>query len=162
MFDAGWYLAALFLGLAGVWIALLVHEFAHAVPHLLAGRAVEITLGSDDGRTVRVGPLTLTVGTNGLWWTFGFGYFVPEAPGSRRIRAASFLLGPLASLSIVSAFGLVLLEIGTSGPRAFAVEMVCYSELIRTAMTAAPVTYRRGPYAGWDSDGKQFLRLVRS
>jgi len=59
---------------AGILVALFRHEFGHSVPVLLAGDSVSISVGSDTGRTVRLGPVTITAGVDRVWNTLQYGY----------------------------------------------------------------------------------------
>lgn|GEM_PF-3374861 len=60
--------------MAGILVALFRHEFGHSVPVLLAGGTVSISVGSDTGRTVRLGPVTITAGVDRVWNTLQYGY----------------------------------------------------------------------------------------
>jgi len=162
MVEALWYLPALLAGVAGIFVALFCHEFAHSVPVLLAGGRVSISVGSDTGRTVSLGPVTITAGVDGVWNTLHYGYYEYQETHSKRVRALSALAGPLVTVVIASLLGVALLDHGTSGPVSFVLEILLISELYRAVVTAVPMTYSREPYAGLPSDGKRFLQIVRS
>jgi Zn-dependent protease len=162
MVDGLWYLLALLAGVAGIFVALFCHEFGHSVPVLLAGGSVSISVGSDTGRTVSLGPVTITVGVDGVWNTLHYGYYEYQGTHSKHVRALSALAGPLVTVVTASLLGVVLLYRGTSGPVSFALEIVFISELYRAVVTIVPRTYSREPYAGLPSDGKRFLQIVRS
>lgn len=63
----------------GVLGLLVCHELGPALPVLLAGGRPHITIGSDEGRTVRFGRLSITGGLDGLWRLFTYGGSVPPA-----------------------------------------------------------------------------------
>lgn len=156
-----WIVAVIPVAVLGVVFALFLHELAHVVPILLAGHVAQITIGNDAGRTVGLGPLSVTVGYDGLVKLTQFGYYQPEGDPSRRIEAIAALAGPLATFLLVASLGVALYR-GVAEPLVFVTSTVVLSEINRLYQTAVPKTYSRGPYAGWDSDGKRFLQLVRS
>lgn len=162
MVEVVWYPVVIAGGALGIVVALFLHELAHAVPILLDGGRVSITIGSEDGRTVGLGPLTATFGIDGFWKTLQFGYYEPRDDHSRFVRATSTLAGPLVTIAIVASLGIALLSLGGDGPLGFVGRMVFLGELMRAIYTAVPMTYSNGPYAGWPSDGKRFLDIVRS
>jgi len=162
MIEHLWYLPALLAGVAGIYLATFCHEVGHSLPVLLTGGRVSVSVGSETGRTASVGPLTVTVGVDGVWNTLRYGFYEPHEPPSKAVRALSTLTGPLATVGVVSLLGAALLSRGTSGPVSFALEVVFYGELSRAVVTVVPMTYSREPYTGVPSDGKRFLRLLRS
>lgn len=161
MIDLLWYPIAVLGGVVGAVVALFVHEFAHAVPVLLAGGSAHITVGSDDGRTWQVGPVTVTFGIDGLRKLIQYGHYRPTGVESERVHAVSILAGPAVTVGIVLLIG-VLVYRGVSDPVSFGLLFIFFSELSRAVQTIVPKTYSRGPYAGMDSDGKRFLQVVRT
>lgn len=162
MVEVLWYPLAIAGAAVGIVFARSLHELAHAVPILLDGGRVSVTVGSDDGPTVGLGPLTTTFGFDGLWKTLQFGYYEPRDDHSRFVRATSTLAGPLVTIAIVVVLGIALLSRGGDGPLVFVGRMVILGELMRAVYTTVPMTYSNGPYTGWESDGKRFLGIVRS
>jgi len=158
-------------GLAGVAVYCLIpvgilgllfaHELGHALPVLFAGGRAQITIGGHDGRTATLGRLSVTVGVPGLRRLFTYGEVAWSGVDSKRVRAAAILGGPAVSASAVVVLGLVLLD-GVDGPSFWVVANLLVSESYRLYQTAVPKTYSRGPYEGKPSDGRRFLRLVRS
>ncbi|WP_436908784.1 hypothetical protein [Halosimplex marinum] len=160
MSDVVLYVLAVPAAAVGIVLALFLHEAAHAAPILLAGDSAHISIGSDSGRTGRLGPLALTVGFDGVRKALTYGYFEWEGTPSKRVRAVSFAAGPAMTLLVVAILGTVVFRDG-NGPLSVCLTAVFYSELYRAVVTIVPRTYSGGPYAGLDSDGKQFLELVR-
>ncbi|QLH76592.1 hypothetical protein HZS55_04405 [Halosimplex rubrum] len=161
MSDVLLYALAVPAAVVGIVVALFLHEAAHAAPVLLAGGSSHISVGSDSGRTARFGPLTVTVGFDGVRKLVAYGYHEWEGTHSKRVRTASIAAGPAMTVLIVAALGPVMFRDGTT-PISFCLRAIFYSEFFRAVQTIVPRTYSRGAYAGLDSDGKQFLRLVRS
>jgi len=155
------YALAVPAAVAGIVAGLFLHEVAHAAPVLFAGGSAHVTVGSDSGRTVRVGPLTVTAGFDGVRKLLSYGYFQWDGTPSKRVRALSLAAGPSVTILLAASLGLVAVRDG-DGPVSFCLTAVFYSELFRAVQTAVPRTYSRGAYAGLDSDGKQLLDLVRS
>ncbi|MEY7850215.1 hypothetical protein AB7C87_13560 [Natrarchaeobius sp. A-rgal3] len=160
MLEVAWFLLIPVGIVVGVVTALFLHELAHAVPILLAGGTTHITIGSDSGRTVGFGPLTMTVGFDGVWKLMLYGRCRSERHHSSPVRAISVLAGPVVTVVIVSTLWMV--SRGVSGPLSFVLTAIFYSELFRAILTTVPMTYPTGPYAGMTSDGKRFLEIVRS
>lgn len=161
MVEAVWYLLAVVGAVAGSVLGLVLHELAHAAPLVLAGGSVRVTIGSDSGRTIHVGPLTITVGVDGVRTFMQYGYYEPNRRHSLRVRAVSIVSGPLMTVGIVSVLGVMLYR-GVGEPLFFVLTFVFFNELYRAIQTIVPKTYSRGPYRGMQSDGKRFLKLVRS
>ncbi|QLH80916.1 hypothetical protein [Halosimplex pelagicum] len=161
MIDVLPYALAVPVAVVGAVGALFLHEAAHATPILLAGGNVHISIGSETGRTARLGPLTVTVGFDGVRKLVAYGYFQWEETPSKRVQALSFAAGPAVTVLLAASLGLVAFR-GGNGPVSFCLTAVFYSELFRAVQTAVPRTYSRGAYAGLDSDGKQLLDLLRS
>lgn len=161
MIGEAWYLVAFGGAMVGIVIALFVHEAAHAVPILLAGGSAHITMGSDSGRTVEYGPLTVTVGVDSVWTLLLYGRCAAEEEQSKRVRLLSVLSGPAVTVVIVSLLGIVLYR-GVDGPLSFGLTAIFYGELFRAIQTIVPKTYSYGPYSGMTSDGKRFLEVVRA
>ncbi|WP_123535762.1 hypothetical protein [Halosimplex salinum] len=155
------YVLAVPAAVAGVVVALFLHEAAHSVPILLAGGCVHVSIGSDSGRTARLGPLTVTVGFDGVRKLLTYGYFEWEGTHSKRVRALSFAAGPAMTVLVVATLGAMVFRDGT-GPLSVCLTAIFYSELVRAVATIVPRTYSGGAYDGLDSDGKQLLDLVRS
>ncbi|WP_135364943.1 hypothetical protein [Halosimplex halophilum] len=155
------YALAVPVALAGAVAALFLHEAAHAAPVLLAGGSAHVSIGSASGRTVRLGPLTVTAGFDGVRKLVAYGYCDREGTRSKRVRAVSIAAGPAVTVLLAASLGLVAFRAG-DGPASFCLTAVFYSELFRAVQTVVPRTYSRGAYAGLDSDGKQLLTLLRS
>lgn len=145
----------------GILGLLFVHELGHALPVLLAGGRAHVTVGSHDGRTATFGRLSVTVGVPGLRRLLKYGEIRWSGVDSKRVRAAAILGGPAVTVSAVGVLGVVLLR-GVDGPAFLVVANLLVSESYRAYQTIVPKTYSRGPYDGTPSDGKRFLRLVRS
>lgn len=142
-------------------LELFLHELGHAVPVLLAGGRAHITIGSHDGRTTTVGPLTVTVGTDGLKNTFRYGSIDWRGVESRYINALGIVGGPLVTLLLM--LGTVALLIrGVDGVVYGALLFLLFWLLNRAYYTIVPTTYSGGPYGGTASDGKRLLELLRS
>jgi hypothetical protein len=150
------------LGIAvGAIVLLLLHELGHAIPVLLAGGRSRIVIGSDDGTTVTLGSLQITVGIDGPISLFLYGYTYWDGVDSKRVRALGLLGGPLVSVTAVLVLGaLTFLDIAE--PLATVVGYLLPFELFRAIFTIVPMTYSVGEYSGTTSDGKKFLQLLRS
>lgn len=162
MSAATWYATAAVVGLGGAFLGLVVHEVAHAVPTLLAGHGAHVTIGSDSGRTVRLGRLSFTVGYDGPRKLLVYGHYWPDGSPSPRVQVASTAAGPLATVAMVVIVGGVLYRGGVPEPVRWGLAYVFASDAYRAVLTIVPTTYSRGPYAGEESDGKRILQLVRS
>lgn len=155
------YAVAIASALVGIVVALALHEFAHAVPLLLDGGRVHVRIGSEDGRTVGIGPLTVTAGFDSIEGLVQFGYYEVQDTHSDRVRAVAALAGPSMTVLVVVLVGFAFFNV-PSGPSSVLLGTILISEAYRAIQTIVPKTYSDGPYAEWDSDGKRFLRLVRS
>ncbi|WP_135830027.1 hypothetical protein [Halorussus halobius] len=91
----------------------------------------------------------IPVGTFGLLLAHELGYALPVLFAGGRARLT------------IGVLGVVLLG-GVDGPSFWVVANLLVGESYRLYRTVVPKTYSRGPYAGTPSDGKRFLRLVRS
>lgn len=140
---------------------LFLHEFGHVLPPLLAGGDATIYVGSREGRTATLGPLTLTVGVEGIWSVFHFGEVEWDGVDARTVHAAGIVGGPLVSAVVATALGALLLR-GVTEPAFWVVAWLCLNELLRLVRTVVPMTYSRGQYAGMPSDGKRLLQLLES
>lgn len=100
-----------------------MYELAHAAPLVLAGGGVRVTIGSDSGRTIHVGPLTMTVGENGVRTFMQYGYYEPNRRHSLRVRAVSVASRPLMTVGIVSVLGVMLYR-GVGEPPSFVLTFV--------------------------------------
>jgi len=145
----------------GILGLLVAHELGHALPVLLAGGRAHVTVGSRDGRTATLGRFSVTVGAPGLRRLLTYGEIAWSGVDSNRVRAAAILGGPAVTASAIGVLGLVLSG-GVDGPSFWVVANLLVGESYRLYQTAVPKTYSRGPYEGMPSDGKRFLRLVRS
>lgn len=154
-----WYLMALFGAMIGVVVALFLHEFAHAVPLLITGGSAHIIVGSDAGRTARLGPLTVTFGVDSVMKLMQYGHYEPNGSHSTRVHALSVLAGPFTTVLLVSLLGAVIYR-GVSEPLLVGLTFIFFSELYRALQTVVPNTYSDGPYAGMKSDAKRFLQIV--
>jgi hypothetical protein len=153
---------AVFLAIpVGILALLVAHELGHAVPVLLAGGSVYVSIGSDTGWTVTFGRLTVTAGYDGLWSLFTYGTIQWSGVDSTRVRAAGIVGGPLVTLGAIVALGVVLVR-GIEEPLFWVVANLLLSECYRAYKTVLPRTYASGPYEGMPSDGKRLLDLLRS
>jgi len=157
----GLELAIFFLIPLGILGLLFVHELGHAVPILVAGGRAHITVGSHDGWTAAFGRLSVTIGMDGLWSLFTYGYIEWDGVESRFALAAGILGGPFVTLSVVGTL-CVLLVRGVEGPFFWVLLNLLVSESYRAYQTILPKTYSRGPYEGQPSDGKRFKQLLWS
>lgn len=153
--------AVVFLAIpVGILGLLVAHELGHAVPVLLAGGSAHVTIGSDSGRTVTLGRLTVTAGYERLWTLFTYGTIRWSDVDSTRVRAASILGGPLVTLTAIGGLSAVLFR-GVEEPLFWVVTNLLVSECYRAYTTLRPRTYASGPYQGMPSDGKRFLDVIR-
>lgn len=140
---------------------LFCHELGHAIPVLLAGGRADITVGSHEGWTATVGRLSVTVGMDGLWSLFTYGYIEWSGVDSRSVLIASILGGPFVTVSAVVILGVALLR-GADGPWFWVLGNLLVSESYRASQTILPKTYSQGPYEGLPSDGQRLRQLLRS
>lgn len=159
----GWIVTgAIALGIAlGMVVLLFFHELGHAIPVLLAGGRSRIVIGSDDGWTVPLGSLRVTVGLDGPTSIFLYGSTYWDGVEPTRVRALGLLGGPLVSVTAILVLGgLSVLDLAE--PLAAVVGYLLVSELFRAVFTIVPMTYSFGRYSGTTSDGKKLLQLLRS
>ncbi|RYJ08027.1 hypothetical protein ELS19_19745 [Halogeometricum borinquense] len=159
---AGFEILLIFSGVvAGQFLLLIVHEFGHVIPVLATGGTAHITIGGHDGRTVKIGPVEVTVGFESVQSVFTYGTVEWRGVESDWIHAVAILSGPLMSLVVVLIFGVTVLR-GIEPPIYWILANLALLETVRLYQTLIPKTYSRGPYEGRPSDGKRFLQLVRS
>ena len=153
---------ALLVGLpAAMYSELFAHELGHAVPILLAGGRAHVTVGNPDGRTVGLGRLKVTAGVDGLKNTFLYGYVDWADVESRRLRALGLVCGPLVTVTLLIATGVLLLD-RPDGLLSDVLLFLFLWLLNRSFYTIVPRTYSGGPYDGTTSDGRKLLELLRS
>jgi hypothetical protein len=145
----------------GVLALLVAHELGHAVPVLLAGGSVHVSIGSDTGQTVTLGRLTVTAGYAGLWALLTYGTVEWSGVTSTRVRAAGIVGGPLVTLGAILGLTAVLRR-GLPEPLFWVAANLLLSECYRAYKTVLPRTYSSGPYEGIPSDGKRLLDVLRA
>jgi hypothetical protein len=160
--EAGLEILLIISGVAvGQFLLLILHEFGHVIPVLATGGTAHITIGGRDGRTVNFGPVGLTVGLESVQSVFTYGTVKWRGVSSDRVQAVAILSGPLMSFVVVLILGATVLG-GVEPPIHWILINLTLLETWRLYQTLVPKTYSRGPYEGTPSDGKRFLRLVRS
>lgn len=142
-------------GLVGL---LFWHELGHALPVLAAGGRARITIGSDDGRTVEVGRLSVTAGLSGFGSLFRYGRIHWFDIDSTTVQALSIAGGPVASLTAIAVLGFLLLG-GVGGLLFWMLANLLVSETIRAYQTIRPKTYSRG---GVQRDGQRRKAIAQA
>lgn len=142
--------------------ALFLHELGHAIPIVATDGRAHIVIGSSDGWTRVIGPIRVTVGTEGIWSPLYYGYCSWEGVRSRPVRAIGLLAGPGMTLLVVAATGVATSVVERESLR-FAVVGLFYNQAFLAIITLFPMKYPSwwGLYAGRSSDGHKLLSLLR-
>lgn len=154
--SVDWVALAAFL--AAVPLAVLLHELGHAIPALVAGGRAELVIGGTDGQSIRLGPLTLTLGYP---YVSAFGLCRWEGIDSQNVQRLIHLGGPAMTVLVVVGL-LTALESIESGVVGTVLRWLLVFEVVTLVVTIIPIEYPSwfGPYAGRTSDGYKFLQTL--
>jgi len=139
-----------------------LHELGHALVPTAGGRRTVLFLGGQEGPTVTLGPLTVTVQPGAFLVPVTDGATVTDADAGRWTVLAGTLGGPLTSLALALATGWLLLDYGLHGAAEWVVFFAFLYLWFQTLFTLVPLRYPgwAGEYGDYKSDGRIALELL--
>lgn len=140
-------------------VLVFLHELGHAIPVVAAGGRAEVCIGDTIGRSVHLGPLTVTVGAPYL---STFGRCRWDGVDARTVRQLSYLGGP-AMTSLVVLVVFAVLSVVRAGVGRSVLQWIMLYEIVTLVVTLAPIRYPDwwGRYGESTGDGYKSLQTLR-
>ncbi|MGF1779793.1 hypothetical protein [Vibrio nomapromontoriensis] len=138
----------------------LLHEIGHAIPILITGEKVQITLGSSDFvSSLSIGGLSIQSSLIPL----NVGYCSTQAELTKAVNIVSIIGGPIVS-ALCAAILFALSRILEGQIIVFLVRFGAWFSVFQFLLTIAPIQYGEWflGYAGVDSDGLRLIKLMRT